>query len=159
MVFNYGIENIPYDNIYIYDNLKIYKYTNNEFIQVPYSEIFEHDSEGSNIENSTLSFKCNETFSFCHTKKCYTKIATKLLNKYCPLDCNLESFRELIYKRDLLWMVMNVITYLLELGSFLEAQRIIEQFTHCNDFCKEELKSKGGVSCGCDTNNEKLGHF
>lgn len=159
MVSNYGIENIPYDNIYVYDNLKIYKYTNNEFIQVPYSEIFEHDSEGSNIENSTLSFTCNETFSFCHTKKCYTKIATKLLNKYCPLDCNLESFRELIYKRDLLWMVMNVITYLLELGSFLEAQRIIEQFTHCNDFCKEELKSKGGVSCGCDTNNEKLGHF
>jgi hypothetical protein len=40
-----------------------------------------------------------------------------------------------------------------------DLQRIIEQFTHCNDFCKEELKSKGGVSCGCDTNNEKLGHF
>ena len=70
-----------------------------------------------------------------------------------------KSYKELIYKRDLLWMVMNVITYLLELGSFLEAQRIIEQFTRCNNFCKEELKGKGGVSCGCDTSNEKFGHF
>ena len=159
MVFEFGPEYIPYDNIYVYDNLRLCKYVEGEFIQVPYSEILEESSEGLNIENSTIFSMCKETFSFCHVKKCYTKIATKLLNKYCPLDCNLDLFKDLIYKRDLLWMVMNIITYLLELGSFLEAQRIIEQFIRCNDFCKEELKSKGGVSCGCDTSNEKIGHF
>lgn len=155
----FGVNNIPYEYIYVYDNLKVYKYTEDGLIQVPFSDVFDRESEEILSEESTISLLCNETFTICNTKRCYTKIATKLLNKYCPLDCNLDAFKDLIYKRDLLWMVINVVTYLLELGSFLEAQRIIEQFTRCNNFCKEELKGKGGVSCGCDTSNEKFGHF
>lgn len=40
----------------------------------------------------------------------------------------------LIFKRDFVWMTINVIKYSVSLGQYAEAQRILEQVNTCNGF-------------------------
>lgn len=144
-------EEIPYEFIYVWDGIKVLKYEEGEYHNVSYEELFEHLTGEKTEENTNIAHTCQETFSVCRTERCYFNIASKLLHEYCPMHCNLDGVRDLIYKRDLLWMALNVVKYLLEKSAFLEAQRIIEQFLECNDFCRDGLKRKGGADCGCNS--------
>ena len=42
---------------------------------------------------------------------------------------------ELIYKRDLVWMSINVIKYLTECEQLAEVERILETINGCNGLC------------------------
>lgn len=59
----------------------------------------------------------------------------------------------LIYNRDIIWMAINVIKYLIELGQYYEAQRVLEDITQCGGICKDVMVDKntiGGGGCGCN---------
>lgn len=60
----------------------------------------------------------------------------------------------LIFKRDFVWMTINVIKYSVSLGQYAEAQRILEQVNTCNGFCdsiNNKYKTLNRSSgCGCN---------
>ena len=57
---------------------------------------------------------------------------------------------DLIFRRDLVWMAINVIKYLTECSQLAEVERIIEIIKGCNSLCsndKYSMKSYAGCNC------------
>lgn len=91
------------------------------------------------------------TFSMCHLNDCFYKICKNLLSNL-PGRCQnkLDDFKLLIYNRDIIWMSINVIKYLIELAQYYEAQRILEDITQCGGICNNvDTSSVKGGGCGC----------
>ena len=53
-----------------------------------------------------------------------------LLNK-----CLSSEYSNDIYARDFIWMTLNIIDYLVQFEQYMEAERIIEEFSSCGGFC------------------------
>lgn len=135
-----------YQMIYVTDGDRFYKYYNQELEEVQLEEILEVNSEYCNFKKDNVY-----TFSTCNLYTCYYNICRKLLLEYCGQNCvksNSDS-----YNRDLLWMAINTINYLVEKGSFFEAQRILEIVSDCHGLCNQKSKNKGEKGCGCHTNS------
>ena len=140
-----------YDTIYFYHDTKFYKIVNSkengllQSIEVPIEEIVE-----VNTHKRTIS-KFSQDFIFiCLLENCYINLCKQIMEKGCLRDCADKSFlADLIFKRDWVWMTMNVINYLIESNQFEEAQRIIETTGGCNGLCQEELANSKTGGCGC----------
>lgn len=132
--------------IYVTDGSNIYQYVNNELILKDLELIIEINSEGT-----TLSKETKTMFQICKLYNCYINLCKKLLNlpleKCAPTDYNSQ---ELIFKRDFVWMTINIIKYHVQYDQLNEAQRILEMINYCNNFCNDILKTKpNNVGCGC----------
>lgn len=136
-----------YDIVYFTDNEYIYKYLNGTVSEVNIEEILE-----VNPIETTISKTNQDYISICFLQKCYINLCQQIFENRGFSQCwnknNVDS--ELIYKRDLVWMVINVIKYLTEFNQLSEVERIIELINGCNGVCEfnSTYQSKGS-GCGC----------
>lgn len=138
-----------YDCVYYSDGDNIYKYINGESYLVDINELVNR-----NIENTTISKTCENYVSICFLNKCYISLCQKILNdrtlKYCSECTNKNNTdSDLIFRRDYVWMALNVIRYLVQFEQLAEAERVIEKVSGCNGLCKSEWNSITTNGCGC----------
>lgn len=136
--------------VYYYtDGEKIYKYYAGEESTVEVAEIMER-----NVESTSINRYIEDFFSICNLRKCYINLCNKIFdsmhtNSRCWDKTSIDS--ELRFKRDMLWMAINVITYLTQSCKFSEAQSILERLDTCNGLCNDvtygNYKKSG---CGCN---------
>lgn len=136
-----------YSIVYFVDEGHVYKYVNGTIDSASIEEVLE-----INPINTTISKTSKDYVSICFLQKCYVNLCRQIFNDRGFSQCwNKNSVdSELVYKRDLVWMAINVIKYLTEFNQLSEVERIIEQITSCNGLCKSnstyQSKSSG---CGC----------
>lgn len=136
-----------YDIVYFVDNGYIYKYVNGEIDGASIEEVLE-----VNPINTTISRTNKDYVSICFLQKCYVNLCQQIFNDRGFSQCwNKNSVdSELVYKRDLVWMAINVIKYLTEFNQLAEVERIIEQINGCNGLCKSNSTYQPASSgCGC----------
>lgn len=138
---------IHYETIYYSDGVNIYKYFQGESSQVSEDELFER-----NIEDTTISKITQNLMSICHLKKCFINLCKEIFNKRgftkCQTKGNVDG--NMIYYRDLIWMTINIISYLTEFGQLAEAQRFLEKIEGgCNGICKSSYREQAVNGCGC----------
>lgn len=138
-----------YDIIYYTDGDNIFKYTSEEgSILVSKEELIERNP----TENDSISKTESEHVSICYLQKCYVNLCKQIFDKVKLMPCfQREPIDDLIYKRDIVWMAINVIKYLVSLCQLDEAQRYIELINGCNGICNNSNKIKNGMlqGCGC----------
>lgn len=106
--------------------------------------------------NSRIFRTHQEYVNILNLYNCYINLCQQLLSQRGFSNCQAKNKidSELVYKRDLVWMTINVINYLVErhtennhtLG---EAQRIIEMIHSCNGICKETNNLNQTIKHGC----------
>lgn len=145
-----------YDLIYFTDGVTIYKYIpslKEDPIAVPLDELLEinHKAHGNTVYRAEKDY-----VSICFLRKCYINLCNQILNNRGFSSCWSKSKidSELIYKRDLVWMAINVITYLTETHSdcnptLSEVERIIENINGCNGLCTSASIKLNKYDCGC----------
>lgn len=141
--------------IYIYcaDNSKIYRYFKGTFYDIDPEVLFLHD----NTVNTTISRIDKDYVSICFLKKCYVNLCQQIFSGLCGLNnsknkgcfsANID--KDLQTKRDLVWMGINVIKYMVQFSMLEEAERIIELLESCNGICSQTLSTnKTSSGCGC----------
>lgn len=144
-----GSEVALYNIVYYSDGDLLYKYQNGIISQVSIEELLE-----INPINTTISKTRKEYVSICYLQKCYLSLCQEIFNQRGFSSCwnknTIDS--ELIYKRDLVWMAINVIKYLTECQQLFEVERILEQIKGCNGLCNfnnNKITSKISGGCGC----------
>lgn len=138
--YTLGRLKVPLDNTKSYYYFDQAIYHNGEV--VPTQQIIEMNPEVTGIEITYFQY-----FQICKLKKCFIEAAKKVLDSQTSIDCNRDKVvsKDDIYKRDLIWSALNVITYLVEMNQFQEAERLLERITDCNGLCDNSTKS----GCGC----------
>lgn len=127
-----------------YDNLEFHQIINGNDVVITIDDVLALQD----VEESTIVSSSQMTFCMCKLKECYFNLAKQLLTALVA-TCKNNKYDDLIWRRDMLWMAINVITYLLQKNQFLEAQRILEWITGCGGLCPQEPKADGGRNCGC----------
>lgn len=132
------------------ENVQFYKYWYNESTnQIVLSTAEAEELIEVNNNYTTISKKILNTFSVCELYDCYIKLCKSLLNN-ANLKCSNKNsdLDDLIFKRDFVWMTLNVIEYCIEKGQYLEAQRILEKLSTCGSFC-QDINNVKPCGCGC----------
>lgn len=131
--------------VYAYDGQDIVKYINKKWEKVKIADFVELNI----TDNFTVAFCQDYLFSICHLKKCFFNINKELLSRFCGKDrCQTEKHRDVVYKRDLLWMGINTIDYLLDEDRYFEALNLLKMFVGCSGFCNDN-NEYGSRDCGC----------
>lgn len=140
---------IAYETIYIIDiDNKLYKLVEGEFVECTIKEIIERNHEGTTIEKCIIDVFYTGFLQMCYINYC-RKLFQKL-TKGCNYACAPEDTKDLIYARDFLWMVLNVIDYQISFKQYMEAQRVLEMTNYCGGFCQnQELNAGPSTGCGC----------
>ena len=135
-----------YDLVYFSDGTNIYKYINEEVSQVNITEILI-----VNTVDTTVSRISKDFISICLLRKCYINLCQQIFNSRGFSNCSDRSKidSELVYKRDLVWMAINVIKYLTECEQLAEVNRIIETIQGCNGVCTPNTLIDNSDDCGC----------
>ena len=135
-----------YDLVYFSDGIDIYKYLDGNVSQVTIIEVLE-----VNPINTTVSKTNRDYVSICFLRKCYINLCQQIFEdrgfSRCWNKNKVDS--ELIYKRDLVWMAINVIKYLTECEQLAEVERIIETIQGCNGLCVSSNLTSKKNGCGC----------
>ena len=135
-----------YDLVYFSDGIDIYKYLDGNVSQVTINEVLE-----VNPINTTVSKTNRDYISICFLRKCYINLCQQIFEdrgfSRCWNKNKVDS--ELIYKRDLVWMAINVIKYLTECEQLAEVERIIETIQGCNGLCVSSNLTSKTNGCGC----------
>ena len=135
-----------YDLVYFSDGIDIYKYLDGNVSQVTIIEVLE-----VNPINTTVSKTNRDYVSICFLRKCYINLCQQIFEdrgfSRCWNKNKVDS--ELIYKRDLVWMAINVIKYLTECEQLAEVERIIETIQGCNGLCVSSNLTSKTNECGC----------
>lgn len=135
-----------YDLVYFSDGIDIYKYLDGNVSQVTINEVLE-----VNPINTTISKTNRDYVSICFLRKCYINLCQQIFEdrgfSRCWNKNKIDS--ELIYKRDLVWMAINVIKYLTECEQLAEVERIIETIQGCNGLCVSSNLTSKTNGCGC----------
>lgn len=135
-----------YDLVYFSDGIDIYKYLDGNVSQVTIIEVLE-----VNPINTTVSKTNRDYVSICFLRKCYINLCQQIFEdrgfSRCWNKNKVDS--ELIYKRDLVWMAINVIKYLTECEQLAEVERIIETIQGCNELCVSSNLTSKTNGCGC----------
>ena len=135
-----------YDLVYFSDGIDIYKYLDGNVSQVTINEVLE-----VNPINTTISKTNRDFVSICFLRKCYINLCQQIFEdrgfSRCWNKNKVDS--ELIYKRDLVWMAINVIKYLTECEQLAEVERIIETIQGCNGLCVSSNLTSKTNGCGC----------
>lgn len=135
-----------YNIVYFSDGDHVYKYINNNVVQTTINEVLE-----VNPTNTTISKTDKDYVSICFLRKCYINLCKQIFNDRGFSSCwnknTVDS--ELVYKRDLAWMAINVIKYLTECEQLSEVERIIETLQGCNGLCTPSNITSKTNGCGC----------
>lgn len=135
-----------YTVVYYTDGSQVYKYINGKTGVVDMHELVERNLKGTNISRTQ-----GEYVSICFLRKCYINLCQQIFNSRGFSSCwsknNVDS--ELVYKRDLAWMAINVIKYLTECNQLAEVERIIESLQGCNGLCNQSNITSSTNGCGC----------
>lgn len=113
---------------------------------VSIEEIYKRNTEGTTIEKCTIDIFYTGYLQHCYINYC-NKLFSKL-TKNCNDLCIREDHKELIYIRDFLWMVLNIIDYQISFKNYMEAQRLLEITNYCGNFCQNK-ESYVGSNTGC----------
>ena len=127
-------------DIYVTDGTDIYKKDKDTLSVIAPEELLVAKCEGT-----TLSLTSLAQFSICNLYACYIDACKKLFEGTLS-SCSKESADT--FKRDIVWMAINVIKYYVELGQLMEAQRLLEELTKCGGICND-IKSSSKQGCGC----------
>lgn len=141
-----------YDIVYYVSKGNVYWYQSNtqEFGQVHQLQELIDLAQLPNVK-TTLSYTKADRVSIFNLEKCYINLCQQIFESRGFSQCynknNIDS--ELIYKRDLVWMALNVIKYLAECNQPYEVERIIELLYSCNGVCGDKKVRSNGKGCGC----------
>lgn len=91
-------------------------------------------------EEGLYYFSEQDLFTICQLSNCFYTYCRQILKDPCG-----KAPKDFTFIRDIIWMAINTITYLVELKQFIEAQRILEKITKCGGVCNT-LKT---CNCGC----------
>lgn len=127
-----------YKDVYILDNNKLFKYINGELIEMNIQDILLQDLSTSTIKHCDLNL-----FFIGNLQQNYINTCKHILNDVL-FECPVKN--EQSQQRDILWMTINVLNYLVEFKQFEEAQRILENFIKCG---RNYLPNKTKINCGC----------
>ena len=135
-----------YNIVYFSDGIDIYKYINGKTSQVTIDDILE-----INTVDTTISRISRDFVSICFLRKCYINLCQQIFNDRGISKCwNKNKVNsELIYKRDLVWMAINVVKYLTQCEQLAEADRVIETIQGCNGLCVSTNLTNSTNGCGC----------
>lgn len=146
-----------YTGIYCYDEatgaLVFYDASNADPIIVtePIHEVMLdlfYDTDGNELYHDISVLHTRSlTLCTCGLHECYYHLAMQLLGSLGPCDMKVDS--DLIYKRDMVWMGINVIDYLLDKGDPYTASGILRKLEECNGVCSKFLGHKPFKDCGC----------
>ena len=138
-----------YPIVIYYDNGQFYKSIDGGVT----SEIITYEIIKEINPITTNIAKCKKsTFSLCFLYKCYINYCKQVLEQNISKCITKDS--DLVFRRDFVWMTINVIKYYLENGQLDEAQRLLEETMSCNGFCKSSflkysLTNNTVSGCGC----------
>jgi len=132
-----------YDTIYVTDGEKVYKEIEGTLTECTVKEILDRNIEGTTIQKCRVDVFYTAGLQNCYIWYC-KQIFEALLNA-----CNNGKYDDLIYARDMIWMTLNIIDYLVGFKQYLEAQRLLENFQRCGGYCKDFSIIKPDASCGC----------
>ena len=141
-----------YDIVYYVSKGTVYWYQPNigEFGKLSKLQELVDIAQIPNIK-TTLSITKKDKVSICNLQKCYINLCQQIFESRKLTQCynknNID--RELIYKRDLVWMAINVIKYMVECNQLYEAEHIIELLHSCNGVCGDKKVRSNGNGCGC----------
>lgn len=140
---------VAFETVYIIDSdNKLYKLTDEGFVECTIKEIIERNYEGTTIQKCIIDVFYTGFLQLCYINYC-RKLFQKL-TKNCNSSCMPEDVKDLTYIRDFLWMVLNVIDYQISFKQYMEAQRILEMTNYCGGFCQnQELNAGPSTGCGC----------
>lgn len=135
-----------YDVVYYSDGTSLYKYINGETEEATIAEVVQRNPVGT-----TISKTCENYVSICFLNKCYVSLCQQILNNRGFSECYNKNTidPDLIFRRDYVWMAINVIKYMVQFEQLAEAERIIETIGGCNGLCKSEFKQMPSHGCGC----------
>lgn len=138
-----------FENIYIInDDNKIYKLTEEGFVESTVRELIARNHEGTTIQKCIIDVFYTGFLQLCYINYC--KKLFQKLTKGCNFACAPEDTKELSYIRDFLWMLLNVIDYQISFKQYVEAQRLLELTNYCGNFCQnQELNAGPNIGCGC----------
>ena len=134
-----------YKYTYYSDGEKIYKIFNGKPYEASLEELVEINTEGT-----TISRVSKDYVSICFLRKCYINLCQQIFNSRAFDKCQNKNKvdSELVFKRDMVWMAINVIKYMTEFGQLHEVARLIERLTSCNGLCTNVVSTKNS-GCGC----------
>lgn len=140
-----------YQYLYYSDGKKIYQgflEPSKDSIEIPIDVIV--DFNDNLITKSTI-FKISKKYvSICFLRKCYVNLCQQIFDSRTNTSCNNKNINEdLIYRRDFVWMAINVIKYLTEMEQLQEVERIVEILLGCNGICQFNNNLKINGNCGC----------
>lgn len=132
--------------IYVCDCSNVYRYYKGELTQVS-SEVLAE----INTENTTISRTSIDQFSICYLYDCYVSLCRQIFERINYRCANKNNLDEIKFKRDFIWMTINIIKYYVELNQLLEAQRLLEEVNFCGGLCNEQgLSEQQSSGCGCN---------
>lgn len=134
---NYS-EELDYPSLW-YDEGHII-YNNEELTPAQLTTLFDQD----NFSNYGVK---TQTLCTCGLHDCYYHWSMEVFNKRNV--CDKSSFRDIIYKRDMAWMAINVIDYLVDQGNVSEAAEILEKMEACGAVCANKNTHSPFNNCGC----------
>lgn len=144
------VESTEYDYAYYFDNEVIYKWNNITSVWVAFDSIDEAVTElvavNMNLTlNMLVSYK--NTFNLANLNKCFLNVCNEILTKGIR-GCTKSVDQDIIWKRDFIWMSLNVMKYYLDLGKIYEAQRTLENIQYCGGICESITINTN--NCGCN---------
>ena len=142
-----------YTLIYYYDNGLFYKYSEEEIKEVTIEEILMVNPAPPikpTDKTTTIIRSDKNTFNLYNLESCFYTLNKSLLSSLIG-GCvkNLQDNSQSVFNRDLIWMSINVIKYLLGLQQLYEAQRILDQITGCGGLCQPASSTVKINPCGC----------
>lgn len=147
-----------YNSVYYYDAVTqtFKKYLNSESVDVTIEEVLAVNAlpPASITDKTTTIIRGDKnTFCVCHINECFYRLCKNLLTDL-PGRCRnrVDDVKNLIYNRDIIWMAINIIKYLIELKQYYEAQRVLEDITQCGGICKDVMIDKDTIGGGCGCN-------
>lgn len=141
-----------YSKFYYYNETtdKYMLFQKDEAVEVTLAEILEVNADAlTNSKPTSIIRSDQNTFCMCYINECFYRLCKDLLTNFCGKCINkLANPKQDVYNRDIIWMAINIIKYLIGLNQYYEAQRILESITQCGNICKNQEAEKG-VGCGC----------
>lgn len=138
-----GVSGI-YSKVICSDGVKLFKYETSNYIEIDPSELLEME-----LEDSSVSFYKIDYVNVCHLKNCYIELCKKVYNSVDKCF-NYNVDKNVITRRDLVYMTISVVSYLTECGLLAEAQRTIENISTCNGLCTDDITHYNNEKkCNC----------
>lgn len=97
------------------------------------------------LSPESYGFTQTLTVSIYELHECYRKVANEIFKRRDI--CDTKAYSDLIYKRDMVWMAINVINYMIDNGQTELIESLLKKLHSCHGICKTINKTNKG--CGC----------